>query len=212
MFHQKKYQNWLILNLDSLRVTYANLFSLNVQKHWNELMKNNKIAFNDAPSYKIFITMYNESLINPDVLINYNNNETNNDEYLKYNKLISPIKFTFEKDSIQIKNLNDEKNHFINALQGKRILIINNNINNFKNKYNKEIFKNCEFIYLQPSVKIPWFNNYLQICKEIKNNETQFDIALVDCYGYSNLVSFFIYNNINKSAISLENNLNYLLK
>ena len=100
------------INIDNLHVTYANLFSLNVQKHWNDLMKNNRIAFNDGESYKMFIMMYNESLINCDVLINCNDNQNNNDEYLKCNKNVSPIKFTFERDNIKINNSLDEKNHF----------------------------------------------------------------------------------------------------
>ena len=83
----------------------------------------------------------------------------------------------------------------------------------FKQKYNKELFKECEFIYLQTNIKIgPWFNNFISICKEIKNLEHIFDIALIDCYGYSNLLALFIYNQLNISTISLENNLKYLLK
>jgi hypothetical protein len=200
------------INIHCLHVTYANLFSLDIQKHWNDLMKNSKIAFNDIESYKMFITMYNESLINCDVLINYNY-ESSNCEYLKCNKLISPVKFTFDNDSIKINNFHDEKNHFINSLHGKKILIVYDNINMFKQKYNKELFKECEFIYLQTNIKIgPWFNNFISICKEIKNLEHIFDIALIDCYGYSNLLALFIYNQLNISTISLENNLKYLLK
>lgn len=201
------------INLDSLYVTYSTLFHLNIQKHWSQLMKNNKIGFNNLESYNNFIMMYNESLIHPDILLNYNDKDTNNNEYLKCNKTISPIKFTFEKDSIKINDSIEEKNHFINSLNGKKILIIYENINNFKNRYNKEIFKNCEFLYLQINIKqIPWFTNYISICKELKTYENKFEIALIDCYGYSNLLTFFIYNQMNISAISLENHLKDLLK
>ena len=200
------------INIDSLHVTYANLFSLNVQKEWNDLMKNNKIAFNDAESYKMFIMMYNESLINCDVLINSNDNQNNNDEYLKCNKTISPVKFTFERDNIKINNSNEEKNHFINALHGKKVLVINDNINHFINKYNKELFKDCELLYLQTNIKMQgWFINFINMCKELKQYENKFDIALVDCYGYSNLLAQHIYNNMNISAISLEGYLKYLI-
>lgn len=200
------------INIDNLHVTYANLFSLNIQKHWNDLIKNNKIGFNDVESYKMFIMMYNESLLNSDILINYNDNENNKDVYLKCNKTISPVKFTFERDNIKINNLNEEKNHFINALHGKKVLIINDNINHFKNKYNKELFKDCDFLYLQTNIKMQgWFINFINICKELKHNENKFDIALIDCYGYSNLLAQHIYNNMNISAISLEGNLKYLI-
>lgn len=199
------------INIDSLHVSYANLFSLNIKKHWNDLMKNNRIAFNDMESYKTFIMMYNDSLINSDVLINYNDYENNKNEYLKYNKSVSPIKFTFERENIKINNSIEEKNHFINALHCKNVLIINDNINHFKNKYNKELFKDCELLYLQTNIKMQgWFINFINICKEIKQYENKFDIAIVDCYGYSNLLAYYIFNNLNISTISLEGNLKYL--
>ena len=55
-----------------------------------------------------------------------------------------------------------------------------------------------------------WFINFINICKELKQYENKFDIAIIDSYGYSNLLAQHIYNNMNISAISLEGNLKYL--
>ena len=52
----------------------------------------------------------------------------------------------------------------------------------------------------------------MRLCKEVKNVETTFDIALCDCYGLSNLIANYIYINLNKSAISLQDSLKLYLK
>ena len=201
-----------ILDIDNISVTYENLFSYNIQKNWDNLMKNSKIFFNNIESYKMFIMMYNDSIINTELLIDYNNNTTINNLYLKSNKMISPTIFTFNRDYIKINKQEDIKYHFITSLENKKILLVNDNINIFKSNLNKELLKNCEIFYLQVNITMqPWFNNYINICRELKLIEENFEIALIDCYGYSNLVSYFIYNNMNKSAISLHNNLNFLI-
>ena len=200
------------LDIDSISVTYENLFSYNIQKNWDNLMKNSKIFFNNIESFKMFIMMYNDSIINTELLIDYDNNTTINNLYLKTNKIISPTKFTFNRDYIKITKKEDIKYHFITSLENKKILIINDNINIYKSNLNKELLKNCEIFYLQVNITMqPWLNNYINICKQLKEFEGKFEIALVDCYGYSNLITYYIYNNMNNSSISLHNNLNFLI-
>tara|TARA_Y100001980_G_C14541104_1_gene318992 strand:+ start:704 stop:2122 length:1419 start_codon:yes stop_codon:yes gene_type:complete len=198
-----------ILNLINIKVCYSNLFSLKIQKDWKELFQLSKIAFDNLQSYQLFLTMYNESINNPDILINYENSITNKEEALKYNRDICTVKYTFNRDEINIKNINE---YFLSEIKSKKILIIYENIDQFKSKYNKKLFTDCDLVYIQTNIKhTAWFNNYITICKALKNFEDKFDIALIDCYGYSNLIAYYIYNNMNKSAISLENNLKNLL-
>ena len=72
--------------------------------------------------------------------------------------------------------------------------------------YNIDLFPNCSFVYLKPpqtngtnesrdfKVELDEFS------KEINKIKDQFDIALVSCGGYGNLVCNHIYD-IGKSAI-----------
>jgi hypothetical protein len=98
-------------------------------------------------------------------------------------------------------------------LQGKKILIISPFVNSFKSKinirekiYGIDLFPNCEFIFLKPPMTQGncasqefdiELNNFVN---KIKNIKDTFDIALLSCGGYGNLLCSEIYN-MNKSAI-----------
>ena len=99
------------------------------------------------------------------------------------------------------------------CLSGKRILIISSfaktiekNMHNADKIYGKDLFPGCDFVYLKPpqtngtndsrdfSVELKEF------CDKIDCIKDTFDVALVSCGGYGNLVCSHIYD-IGKSSI-----------
>jgi hypothetical protein len=99
------------------------------------------------------------------------------------------------------------------GLKGKKILIISSFINSIKEKisvreniYGIDLFPNCEFVFLKPPqtngsnnsrVFTEELNDFI---KEINSVRDKFDVALVSCGGYGNLVCNAIYE-MGKSAI-----------
>lgn len=98
-------------------------------------------------------------------------------------------------------------------LTGKKILIISSfvktiekNMKDASKIYNIDLFPNCSFVYLKP----PQTNGTNEsrdfkveldeFCKEINKIKDSFDVALVSCGGYGNLVCNHIFD-IGKSAI-----------
>jgi hypothetical protein len=99
------------------------------------------------------------------------------------------------------------------CLSGKRILIISSfaetiekNITNSPNIYNIDLFPSCTFVYLKPpqtngeNESRDFFDELSDFCTKISEIKDSFDIALVSCGGYGNLVCNHIYD-CNKSAI-----------
>lgn len=108
---------------------------------------------------------------------------------------------------------NIHSNPWTNSLRGKRLLIISPFVDSMRDKLNErekiygiDLFPECEFVFLKPpqtqgkceseefDVELDKFAGKIN---EIKN---LFDIALVSCGGYGNLVCSIIYQ-MNKSAI-----------
>ena len=99
------------------------------------------------------------------------------------------------------------------CLSGKKLLIISSfvktieqNIENRNKIYNKDLFPSCQFVYLKPPQTNGQNNSrdftleLKDFCNEITQIKDTFDIALVSCGGYGNLVCSHIYD-LNKSAI-----------
>jgi hypothetical protein len=99
------------------------------------------------------------------------------------------------------------------GLKGKKILIISSFINSIKEKisireniYGIDLFPNCDFVFLKPpqtngSNKSRVFTEELiNFIEEINSVRDKFDVALVSCGGYGNLVCNAIYE-MGKSAI-----------
>ena len=98
-------------------------------------------------------------------------------------------------------------------LAGKRILIISPFIESFKDKinireriYGIDLFPNCEFVFLKPpqtqgsNLSDEFDIELARFIYNINQIKNTFDIALVSCGGYGNLVCLEIFN-MNKSAI-----------
>jgi len=89
------------------------------------------------------------------------------------------------------------------SLRGKKILIISSFVDSFKEKedireniYGIDLFPECEFVYLKPPQTngtnksrnfLLELQDFIQSVKETKM-ETNFDVALVSCGGYGNLI------------------------
>jgi hypothetical protein len=104
-------------------------------------------------------------------------------------------------------------NPWTTGLKGKKILIISSFIKSIQKKisirekiYGIDLFPNCEFIFLKPpqtngSNESRIFTEELDdFIKQINNVKDDFDVALVSCGGYGNLVCNAIYD-MGKSAI-----------
>ena len=98
-------------------------------------------------------------------------------------------------------------------LAGKRLLIISPFIESFKDKinireriYGIDLFPNCEFIFLKPpqtqgsNLSDEFDEELARFIHKIDQIKDTFDIALVSCGGYGNLVCLEIFN-MHKSAI-----------
>lgn len=99
------------------------------------------------------------------------------------------------------------------AFRGKRILIISAFVDSIKEKISKrekiygiDLFPECEFVFIKPPQtqgENPSREFYIELNEfvdNIKQISGQFDIALVSCGGYGNLVCSEIYK-IGKSAL-----------
>jgi len=99
------------------------------------------------------------------------------------------------------------------CLSGKRLLIISSFVNtiekNMTNRdkiYNKDLFPNCKFVYLKPpqtngqNDSRDFATELNDFCEKITKMKDDFDIALVSCGGYGNLVCSHIYD-IGKSSV-----------
>jgi hypothetical protein len=108
--------------------------------------------------------------------------------------------------------------HFENpwtfALKGKKILLISafneslqKQILIRENIYGIDLFPECTFTLIKPpqtqgsQPSKDFYNEFQNFCKKLDLIKNDYDIALVSCGGYGNLVCDYIYENHNKSAI-----------
>lgn len=104
-------------------------------------------------------------------------------------------------------------NPWTQSLKGKRILIISSFIESIKEKidirkeiYGVELFPECEFVFLKPpqtngsNPSQPFMKELENFCQKIFEVKDDFDVALVSCGGYGNLVCNEIFK-MGKSAI-----------
>lgn len=103
---------------------------------------------------------------------------------------------------------------FTHALQGKRILIVSSfeesiraKIDDREKIYGIDLFPNCQFVFIKPPLtngKNPSkefdveLESFFQRLDALRDD---YDVALLACGGYGNLVANYIYENHQKSAI-----------
>ena len=71
---------------------------------------------------------------------------------------------------------------FYNSTWIKKVLIVNDNVNHFKNKYNKELFKECEFLYLHRKSKLPMTKIFLDVMYGSILYEFNIKCNIILCY------------------------------
>lgn len=99
------------------------------------------------------------------------------------------------------------------ALKGKRILLITSFVDSIKEVidirekiYGIDLFPECKFLFLKPPItngsneSKEFIDELNDLNKQIENIIDDFDVALISCGGYGNLVCNSIYK-LNKSAI-----------
>ena len=227
VLNNKEFHNYLKKKIDKNIVFYIPkisvlehkfvfklLYSYKIQEDIPDLAIKSKILFSNNTNFKLYITMYTECFFQNECMINSCSQNNNIKEIALTNNCISK-KYIYSEEIINESNTSNLVNTYItHAFRNKKILIICDYTNNFKNKLQKNIFIDCIFTYLYFDINIntDWFTNYIRLCKEVKDKENDFDIALCDCYGLSNLITNHIYTKLNKSAISLQDSLKLYLK
>jgi len=110
-----------------------------------------------------------------------------------------------------------ERENWVNALNGKSILIISPFVETIKNQLNVQEklfygshynwFQNCTFSFLKPPVTLAgnhenkeWHDHFEEFKEQLLSNN-DFEVALVSCGGYGIPVCGFIYEEMNRSAI-----------
>jgi hypothetical protein len=215
-------ENFIIPRIAGIENNYAyygNVIQFNYDENINNyfkntmhVMKNNAgIQLNDINSIILYSNMYLKAFENCEI---YSAWEIWGNVYLESQKLIDNNynKINFWAFTFDIFHY-IYSNPWTLSLKNKRILIISSFIESIKEKipirkhlYGIDLFPNCEFIFSKPPQTqgnqesqdfIIELNNYT---KELDNIMNDFDIALVSCGGYGNLVCNYIYEN-GKSAI-----------
>jgi hypothetical protein len=110
--------------------------------------------------------------------------------------------------------IHSSKNPWTLALKGKRILIISafeesilEKLPNRDKIYGLELFPDCTFVTIKPPQTQgdePSDEYYIEadrFFKRLDKLKNKYDIALVSCGGYGNMVCNYIYENHEKSAI-----------
>lgn len=196
------------------------------------LYNSDKNLFNNlninTNNLKIFSQLYLDAFHNSDIYLTcepWSLKATDNNIHESILFIYDNFKIpTIWSETLSVYKLIQSNNIWTQELRGKRILILsqfNNKINhviNHKNKiYNIELFPECEFIFID----IPTFNNektntlndfnkdFNNIISNIKREIDNFDIALVSCGIYSNLILSQLFN-MNKSGINMDESLQYL--
>ena len=202
------------IDVSEHKCVYCLLHSYKVQPSINELLIKSKIKFDNDNSFKLYCTMYAEIYFYNKGIIDCNQEKYKNIKELQISRDTNQYEYSYCEDLINPdKYIHIQNSYFTHSFKDKHILIICDYTNYFKNKLKKNIFINCTFSYLYFKVneQLPWFTNFISICKELKTYENKFDIALCDCYGLSNLIAHHIYTKHKQSAISLQRSLKLYL-
>ena len=178
-------------------------------------MKNNAgIKLESNEHIKLYSKMYIEAFKNSEIFTGW-------DKGTSVYRVSQETIINIAKKSIMLSAFNFDIFHYIHIqlwtheLKGKRLLIISSFIDDIKNQedkgvlskiYGVDLFPDCKFVYLKPpqtngTNPSKSFDKELEnFVDKIKNIRNDFDIALVSCGGYGNLVCNEIYK-MNKSSI-----------
>jgi hypothetical protein len=197
-----------------LKQTNINIDMNSLQKMLNIMKNNAGIKISNLNSLDLYSTLYIEPFHQCDI---YTNWEFWGDVTKSIYDSANFMHINFQKPKIWAFTL-DIFNHiqtrlWTRELKGKRILIISPFVESFKKKldirekiYGIDLFPDCNFVFLKPPQTqadcpsrefIEELNDFVGEINKIIND---FDVALVSCGGYGNLVCAQIYSR-GKSAI-----------
>jgi hypothetical protein len=185
----------------------------------NKMKTNAGIKIENNKDYKDYVRLYYKSLYESEIYFNW---PDDSDVASKYsvirltNKIINRNTISATEIS-PLKSILNKQLHFSQAFRGKRILIINPFVKSIKKQLEKrkelfdnyELFPECSFIFIKPpqttSIEYndSWTKYFKELCDNVKKLENDFDIALCSCGGYGNLITYYIYKELNKSAICM---------
>ncbi|MBI96611.1 hypothetical protein CL656_05645 [bacterium] len=182
-----------------------------------KMMKNNAgIHFTSFESTKKYGELYLKSFDNCECFLKWNKYDTYYNTNQKSNDYITnKYKNKIQCYANDMNIFDNIINPWTHCLRNKKLLIISSFCNSIKNKeqnfskiYDVDLFPGCSFVYLKPPQTNGTnpsrdfqeeLNDFCENIKKIKESE-DFDIALVSCGGYGNLVCNYIYS-LDRSAI-----------
>jgi hypothetical protein len=178
-------------------------------------MKNNAgIKITDINNIVIYSKLYLDAFHQCDLYLDW---EPWGDVVTYIQESYNFITLNFKRDRIWSFSMDVFHNIYNNpwtlSLRGKRILIISSFVDSIKEKiddrekiYGVDLFPDCKFVFLKPP-QTQGENQSREFVEELKDFHRQidevindFDVALVSCGGYGNLVCSYIYQQ-GKSAI-----------
>ena len=193
----------------------------NINKMLPYLKKEEGIIIQNSDEYFNYCIQNLDAISKSDLCNGYtpldNNFSVINDSQLYIMKILkdnnTPL---IPKDSLNIFNNIYNNNIWTKSLDNKRILIvapyiekIKNNINN-SDIYGIDLFPNCTFVFIQSPQTLGdnKSRSFSQELQELKNNieevKDTFDVALLACNGFCNIISDYI-KSLEKSSIVVEN-------
>lgn len=201
-----------------IRNSYNNEDINNYIKNVIPIMKNNtgiKLSCNE--SIKKYSDLYLDAFDNCDIYCgweiqgNYLNHISESHEYIKQFYVSKQMIWSFSLDIYHY----IYSNPWTYALKGKKILIVSPFKDSILEQIPKrqhlydgvDLFPECTFIVIKPPVtqgseKSLEFDEELEIFyTKIDNIKDNYDVALLSCGGYCNIISNYIFKKHNKSAI-----------
>lgn len=204
----------LLLSNDNNQIQqfYQNLCNLK-----NPMKNNAGIHFTDTNSYFQYSKMYLKAFENCEM---YTGWEKNGEvyKYIKYSHDYIENNLPTSKKMLWAFSL--DIFHYIHdipwtlSLKGKKILLISAFEESLKKQipirdkiYGIDLFPDCEFILLKPpqtqgtEISLNFSIELNNFCTKLDTIKDDYDVALVSCGGYGNLVCNYIFEKHNKSAI-----------
>jgi hypothetical protein len=179
--------------------------------------KNAGIKLSNYDSIQKYSKLYLEAFDNSELFFNWDiqgnvlNHITHSHEYLKQTYSNKKMIWALCLDIFHYIH----SNPWTQALKGKRILIVSSFVESIKEQIpirdklydGIELFPDCTFVYIKPpqtqgdNPSLEFDQELSTFYIELDKIKDDYDVALLSCGGYGNLISNYIFTNHEKSAI-----------
>jgi hypothetical protein len=184
----------------------------------NVAMKNNAgIKLSNSTSIEKYSKLYLEAFDNCQIYFGWDvqgnciNHISHSHEYMKHNYTNKKMLWAISLDVFD----NIHSNPWTQSLRGKRILIVSSFIESIKKQIlvkdklfdGIDLFPDCTFVFIKPPttnggmVSEEFDKELDKFYIELDKMKDDYDVALLSCGGYGNIISNHIFKNHNKSAI-----------